>query len=136
MAKVIPLDRLLKLLAYFVFAMVCLGFGDVFAAHVRARPDAAGWLRWLAVVIGTLSVLPWMSVIIWGLWIGDEYVHHVTLVGTAIAFASKVLLEVALMYMRGTDLMSASTHLPVLPVAMALWLLGVGAAALYYRYRV
>jgi hypothetical protein len=136
MAKVIPLDRFLKLLVYCVIAMVCLGFGGVFSEHVRHTPDASRWLRWLAVVIGTLSILPWMAIVVGGLWLGDEYVRHVALVGTAIAFGANVVFDMALAHMRNVRLVDAGAHLAVLPVAMALWVLGVGAAALYYRVRV
>jgi hypothetical protein len=134
--KVIPLDRFLKLLVYCAIAMACLWLGDMFTAHVRDQPEPSRWLRWLAVGVGVVSVMPWLSIIIGGVWLGDEFVHHVALVGTAIAFAGQLLFSIALVHLRDVGLMSASTHVEPIPVAIILWLLGCASAALYYRSRV
>jgi hypothetical protein len=135
MAKVVPLNRLLKVLFYFLLAMACFVLGVEVSDRILARPDASLMLRWFAVVLGTVSIVPWMLTVLWSVGAGDEYVRRIALVGTAVAFAGDLLLHVAFNLLQDAKIIGWDTHLQPVAAAMVLWVLGICLTSLYYRYR-
>jgi hypothetical protein len=135
MAKVVPLNRLLKVLIFTLVAMACLILGATVSDSLFARPDASLSMKWVGVLVGTLSIVPWMVTVLWGISVGDEFVRRIALVGTAVAFAIDLVVHVAFNLLQDAKIVSWSTHLPAVPLAILLWMLGVGATTLYYRYR-
>jgi len=134
--KVLTLNQGLRVSAYFVVALLLLYFGGEFSQRTFSRPDSSLPLRWTAVAVGTLSVIPWMLTVLWSVMVGDEYVRRIALVGTAGAFVAGILVQVAFNLLQDAKIVSWSTHLAPLPVSMGVWILGCGLSALYYRYRV
>src|SRR5581483_8693531 len=134
MAKVIPLSHLLKILGFCIIAVVCLLLGSEFTESVFQRADASIALRWGAVVVGTVSIVPWLWTVFWGVTTGDEFVQRVALVGTALAFVVAIVVNVAFGLLQDARIVGWDRHLQPVPTAIILWTFGVSVAALYYRF--
>jgi hypothetical protein len=131
MAKVIPLQQALKLFFALIVAIVVLDGGGTLSDHLVASPSAG--LRWLGVATAIVSLLPWLGVIVWPLTHLDEYHRRIVLVGTAASFVVDLLVHTGFNVIVDAHLVGPTSYLPTLPVAMGIWILSVGATALYYR---
>ena len=83
-----------------------------------------------------IAFIGWVVLFVaWMVSMVDEYQRHVALVGTAVAFVGELLVHIGFNVMQDARLVSWSTHLQEIPVAMIVWLIGIGASAFYYRLR-
>ena len=130
MAKVISLQHGLKFLVWMIVAMVVLYAGGGVSDTLAASPSVG--LRWLGVAAAVVSLLPWLSIIIWPLTHLDEYHRRVVLVGTAVSFIVDLLVHTGFNVIVDAHL-GGPTSLPALPVAMGIWVISVGLTSLYYR---
>ena len=131
--KVIPLNQALKLLVLAIASAGLLYASGYLVDYLTASTSLG--LRWLGVFVAVGSVVPWLLFIAWMVSTMDEYHRHVALVGTAVAFVGELLVHIGFNVMQDARLVSWSTHLQEIPVAMIVWLMGMGASAFYYRLR-
>lgn len=82
-----------------------------------------------------LALVPWVILMIRAIGLGDEFIRRVALVATAVAFVGGFLVHAGIAVARGAALVGATFDLPPLPLAIGLWIVGVGLARLYYRFR-
>lgn len=135
MPKVVSLDSALKLWGLGLVAVVLMYFGGRFSDSLAASQTISLSLRWLAVAVAVLCMIPWLGFIAWSISLTDEYFRHVTMVGTAAAFIVNALVHVAFNAMQSAGLVSWSSHLLELPVGMIVWVACVAMAAMYHRIR-
>lgn len=135
MARMLSLTQALKVWGATIVAGALFIFGGPLSDMLIANPSASPAMRWFAVVLAAGSILPWALITVWLFGTTDEFVRHIVLVGTAIAFVGDVVLHIAFGVMVDAHLTGPNTYLPELGVAMLLWLAGVGLATLYYRLR-
>jgi len=134
MAKVIPLRQALIGMLAMLASLAVLFFGNRWSdtlLHSSGPPGA----RWLGVALAVVSIVPWIYCLAWGVAAGDEYVQHIALVGTALAFVLDLLAHVAFNTMVDARLLAPSSYLPELAAAIACWVVGCAIAMLYYRQR-
>jgi hypothetical protein len=131
MSKVMPLQQALKFFLVMVGALVALWAGSALSDRLVTNPSAG--VRWLGVAAAVVSLLPWLWVIFQSISHADEYIRRVVLVGTAAAFVVDLLFHVAFNVIVDARLVSATSYLPALPVAIVIWMLSVAVTFLYYR---
>ena len=135
MAKVIPPRMALIGLIVFIASLAWLVVAGRWSeALLHSSPRSTG-TSWLAVALAVLSVIPWIYCVAWGVAAGDEYVRHIALVGTALAFVVALLVRIALNAMVDAQLIPHDLQVPELVSAIASWVLSCGIAILYYRNR-
>ena len=135
MAKVIPLRQALIGWTVTIASVVWLLFAGRWSdalVHSSHRSASTGWL---AVGLAVLSVVPWIYCIAWAVAAADEYVRHIVLVGTALAFLIDLLAHIALNVMVDAQILPRDLYPPELVSAMASWVVSCGIAILYYRQR-
>ena len=135
MAKVLGYRQALKVWFLMVGAILVLIFGGQLSGHVAGNQEIAQVLRWLAVTVGVVCILPWILTVVWSVGAGDEFVRQIVLIGTSIAFVVDLLVHVGFNAAQDAKLVSWSTHISPLPVAIGAWFLGCSIAVLYYRFR-
>lgn len=135
MAKVLSLKQALKAWFFTLLAVVAFLFGGHFSEYLISDPNASSLIRWIGVSVAVGSLIPWLLLMVAGVGAGDEYVRQVALVGTAIAFVANLLFQVGFNAAQEARLIGSGTHLPPLPIAIGMWLLGCSLALLYYRLR-
>lgn len=135
MARMLSLTQALKVWSATIVAAILLIAGGRLSDMLIANPSASMTTRWLGVAVAAGSVLPWAVITVWMFGTTDEFVRHIVLVGTAIAFVGAVVVHIAFVVMVDAHLVGPSSYLPELPTAMLLWVIGVGLATLYYRLR-
>jgi len=131
MSKVMPLNQALKFFLVMVLALVVLYAGGALSDRLVANQSAG--LRWLGVAAAVVSLGPWLWIIFQSLSHADEYHRRIALVGTAAAFVIDLLFHVAFNVIVDAHLVSPTSSLPALPVAMGIWMLSVAGTFLYYR---
>jgi hypothetical protein len=131
----LSLTQALKVWGATIVSAALFIFGSRLSDMLIANPAASPAVRWAAVAVAAGSILPWALLTMWLFGTTDEFVRHIVLVGTAIAFVSGVVVHIAYGVMVDAHLIGPNTYLPELGVAMLLWLFGVGLATLYYRLR-
>jgi hypothetical protein len=135
MARMLSLTQALKVWGATIVSAALFIFGSQLSDRLIANPAASPTIRWLAVAVAAGSIMPWALLTVWLFGTTDEFVRHIVLVGTAIAFVGDVVIHIAFSVMVDAHLTGPNTYLPELGVAMLLWLFGVGLATLYYRLR-
>ena len=135
MARVIPLRQALIGLLLMIASLVWLLFAGRWSEALLHSPGQSAGAGWLAVALAVLSVVPWLYCIAWSVAAGDEYVRHIVLVGTALAFVIDLLAHVALNTMVDARLVPRDLYPPEILFAIAAWLVGCALAILYYRQR-
>ena len=133
--KVVSLDKALKLWGLGVAAAVVMYYGGKFSDSIAPNEIASISLRWAAVAVAVVSMIPWLLFIAWSISLTDEYFRRIAILGTAAAFIVNTLVHIAYDAMRSVRLVSWDSHLLELPVGMVVWVACVGAAAIYYRLR-
>ena len=133
--KVIPLNQALKLWGLAIASAGLLYASGYLVDYLTASTTTSLGLRWLGVLVAVGSVVPWLLFVAWTLSMMDEYHRHVTLVGTAVAFLGELLVHIGFNVMQDARLVSWSTHLQEIPLAMVVWLIGIGASVFYHRLR-
>jgi len=135
MAKVLTFNQALKLWVLAIVSAGLLYSGGYLSDWLISPPTASIWMRWLGVAVAVGSIVPWLFFIAWALSTADEYHRHVVLVGTAMAFVGELLAHIGFNVMQDARIVSWSTHLQEIPVAMILWVLGIALSAFYQRLR-
>ena len=135
MARMLSLTQALKVWGATIVSAALFIFGGQLSDMLIANPAASPAVRWFAVALAAGGILPWALLTAWLFGTTDEFVRHIVLVGTAIAFVGDVVVHIAYGVMVSAHLVGPNTYLPELGVAMLLWLFGVGLATLYYRLR-
>ena len=133
--KVVSLNQALKLWGLAIASAGLLYAGGYLVGYLTAATTTSLGLRWLGVLVAVVSTVPWLLFIAWMVSMMDEYHRHVALVGTAVAFVGELLVHIGFNVMQDARLVSWSSHLQEIPVAMIVWLIGIGASAFYYRHR-
>jgi len=133
--KVIPLNQALKLWGLAIASAGLLYASGYIVDYLTASTTTSLGLRWLGVLVAVGSIVPWLLFIAWTLSVLDEYHRHVALVGTAMAFVGELLAHIGFNVMQDARLVSWSTHLQEIPLAMVVWLIGIGASVFYHRLR-
>ena len=133
--KVVSLNQALKLWGWAIASAGLLYASGYLVDYLTASTTTSLGLRWLGVLVAVVSTVPWLLFIAWTVVMMDEYHRHVALVGTAVAFVGELLVHIGFNVMQDARLVSWSMHLQEIPVAMIVWLIGVGASAFYYRLR-
>jgi hypothetical protein len=132
--KVMTLSQALKLWGLAIGSAVLLNVSGYLVDPLITDGNSL-WLRWLGVIVGVGSVVPWALFMWWMIGHVDEYHRHVALVGTAIAFVCEMLAHIGFNVMQDAHIVSSSVHLQEIPVAMIVWVLSVGASFFYHRLR-
>src|SRR5690348_6442750 len=96
MAKVIPLQRAVKVLCLALFALVAILAGGALGDRLISNASAPESARWIGVTVAILALVPWLFLIIWGVGLGDEFVRQIALIGTAVAFVGDLLVHVGI----------------------------------------
>ena len=135
MAKVLTPQQAVKGWLIILLALASMLGGGAISDKLIADSTAPAIMRWFGVTVAVLAIVPWLLIMIWGIGAGDEFVRQIALVGTAIAFVGDLLVHIGVAVARDAALISATFDPPPLPLAMALWIAGLGLAALYYRFR-
>jgi hypothetical protein len=135
MTKVVSLDKALKLWGFGLFAVVVMYYGGQWSQSTATHQSSSLLLKWTAVAIGVICMIPWLGFIAWSISLTDEYYQHVALAGTAGAFIVDALVHVAFNLMQSARIVGWSSHLLELPVGMFVWIACVAVAAVYYRLR-
>ena len=135
MPKVLTYKQALKLWLWSILAAVAILAGGHISDALLEGTNPSLLARWMSVAAATLSAIPWILLVGWGISAADEYQRQIALVGTAIAFVANILLYTALGVMRDARIVGETTFIPYLPAAVVLWIVGVGLAAAYYRLR-
>jgi hypothetical protein len=132
--KVVSLNQALKLWGLAIASAGLLYASGFLVDHLTADGSSPA-LRWLGVGVAVGSIVPWVFFIWWTIAQLDEYHRHVVLVGSAIAFVGELLAHIGFNVMQDAHIVSWSMHVQEIPLAMAVWLLGIGASAFYHRLR-
>jgi hypothetical protein len=135
MAKVIPLERAVKLFFITLVALLAMLGGSELSDRLISNHAASVSARWFGVTVAVLAVVPWVIMMVWAVGVGDEFIRQVALAGTAVAFVGNFLVKVGIAAARDAALVSATFDLPPLQLALGLWVGGVALAAIYYRFR-
>ena len=135
MAKVIPLRQALVGLIVTIGSMVWLVVASRWSEGLLRSPAHSAGTGGLAVALAVLSVVPWIYCVAWSIAAADEYVRHIAIVGTALAFVVGLLAHIALNVMIDAGFVAGDLHVPELVVALGAWLVGCAIAILYYRQR-
>lgn len=133
--KVVSLDKALKLWGLGLVAVTVMYFGGRFSDSIGASEMPSLVLKWTAVTVAVVCMIPWLCFIAWSVSLTDEYFRRVAVVGTALAFVVNALVDVADNTMQSARLVSWSWHLLELSVGMLVWVACVGLAANYLRLR-
>jgi hypothetical protein len=135
MAKVIPLRQAAVGLITLIASAVLLYFGQQWPNALLHSSTPSSGSRWLAVAIAVISIVPWIYCIAWAIAAADEFVQHVALVGTALAFVVDLLVHIAFNVMMDARLLAPDSYLPEIGVAICCWIVTCAISILYYRPR-
>ena len=135
MAKAVPLRQALLFWAALIGSGALLYYGGELSNFLISDSHASAWMRWSGVMVGALSILPWVLVIGISLSVMDEFFRRIVLAGTAAAFVLDLVLHIGFNIAMDAQLLSPSSYIPELGAAILTWMLGVGAAFAYYRYQ-
>ena len=135
MAKVVPLRQALLFWFATIVAVVFLYYGGRLSDFLISDVHASAPVRWSGVLVGVLTVVPWLLIVILSLSAVDEYYHRVVLVGTAVAFVLDLMLHIGLDIARDAQLLDRGLYPPEVVSAAITWIIGVSFAVTYYRYR-
>lgn len=137
MTRYMTLGAFVRLLAWWVGAMAWMAVAPIVAGRLVWRPPgvepAPGWARWLSVVVGILSVVPWMALIVWTIARAEEYNRRVLQLGTAWGFAGFLVAHTAVDFARDAGLVGPRTELPLWATAAGAWAFGILLVTAYYR---
>ena len=135
MARVIPLRQAFIGLLVMIASWIWLFFASVWSAALLHSPTHSVAASWLAVALAVLGVVPWIYCVAWSIAAADEYVRHVFLVGTALAFIVDLVAHVAFSTMVDAHILARDAYVPEVVLAIGAWLVGCAIAMLYYRQR-
>jgi hypothetical protein len=135
MARVIPLRHVLINLLVMIASFVWLFFAGRWSEALLHSPGHSAGAGWLAVALAVLGVVPWMYYIAWAVALGDEYVRHVVLVGTSLAFVVAILAHIAFNTMVDARFVARDVYPPELVFGIGAWAVGCAISILYYRQR-
>lgn len=91
MMKVVSLDKALKLWGLGLVAVTVMYFGGRFSDSIGASEMPSLVLKWTAVTVAVVCMIPWLCFIAWSVSLTDEYFRRVAVVGTALAFVVNAL---------------------------------------------
>jgi hypothetical protein len=135
MSGYMTLPQLARYVAGVLVAMACLTFVPALANHLLDSPSPSIGDRWAAVLVGTLSVVPLLAIIGYGVSQADEYARQIFLVGIALAAAGSLCLTTAVEYMKDARLVPEAAVVPYWLAMMLFWAAGTLGTSLYYRLR-
>jgi hypothetical protein len=135
MAKAIPLRQALLFWLTTVGSAVLLYYGGQLSDFLIGDVHASRWIRWSGVLVGVLSIVPWMTVIALTLAVVDEYYRRIIFAGTALAFLLDILVHIGFNVAMDAQLLSPGSYIPELGVAILVWMAGIAVTSLYYRFR-
>jgi hypothetical protein len=132
-ARAIPLKHAVRFWAATLGSVAFLYYGGELGNFLIASDGIAA--RWAGVIVAALAPLPWIIIAGMTLMMVDEYYRRLALVGTATAFVLDIAFHIAFHAALDAHLVARGFDIPDLVMAGAAWMIGMGAASVYYRYR-
>jgi hypothetical protein len=118
-----------------VVGLVSLAVGQFAARALLDHSVRSVGARAIAVVVGTVCYLPWITVVGWAIRKADEYERQIHLLGIAYGFLIVFFAQVAIDMLRDADFIGWSVSLPTPVLFMVSWVIGLMVASQQYRAR-